>query len=176
MSTVKKPTNQFLFDKVVEILKEQGKLPDILDYSLHEHTPKEFSDYQFNCGYMLDYGGSEGIYLDVFVKGLCDETENHSRVFLGTFKTLQTSEDAMVEMGKLAGYFSFALSKYVNSNLDYFTWKGFDVNFYKEDDSYAFGYSCSTKEKAMQRAEENKEKYAKVILRDNRTREETIIK
>jgi hypothetical protein len=176
MSKVNKPTNQFLFDTVVQILKEQCKLPDILDYHLHEHNLKEFSDYQFNSGYMLDYGGSEGIYLDVFVKGICDETENTIVLPLGTFKTLQTSEDAMVEMGKLAGLFTFALSRFVNQNIDDFTWKGYDVNFYKEDGIYAFGYSCSDKEKALKRADEYKEKYPKVILRDNRTREETVIK
>nr|WP_295684102.1 hypothetical protein [uncultured Lachnoclostridium sp.] len=59
----------------------------------------------------------------------------------------------MVEVGKLAGYFTFALSKYANSNLDDFTWKGFEVNFYKEDGTYAFGYSCADRERALKRAE-----------------------
>lgn len=176
MSKVNKPTNQMLFDTVVALLNEQGKLPDILDYSLHEHNLKELSDYQFNCTYKLDYGGSEGIYLDCYIEGICGEDDKYSRVPIGTFKTLSTSEDAMVEMGKLAGHFTYALSKYVNSHLDDFSWKGYDINFYNEDGTYAFGYSCSTKEKALQRAEENKEKYAKVILRDNKTREEMIIK
>jgi hypothetical protein len=176
MSKVNKPTNQGLFDTVITLLKEQGKLPEILDYHLHEHNLKEISDYQFNCNYKLDFGGSEGIYLDCYIEGICGEDEKFSRLPLGTIKTLSTSEDAMAEMGKLAGYFSFALSKYVNQNIDDFTWKGFDVNFYKEDGTYAFGYSCSDKEKALKRAEENKVKYAKVILRDNRTREETQIK
>lgn len=176
MRKIKKPTNQFLFDKVIEILKKQGKLPNLLDYNLHEHNLKEFSDYQFNVGYMLDYGGNEGIYLDVFVKGICDETQNTIIVPLGIFKTLQTSEEAMVEMGKLAGHFTYALSKYVNSNLDDFTWKGYDINFYKEDDAYAYGYSCTTKERALQRAEEHNDKYVKVILRDNQTRDEIVIK
>lgn len=176
MGRVSKPTNQGLFDTVVEVLKEQGKLPDILDYSLHENNLKELSDYQFNCTYKLDYGGSEGIYLDCYIEGICGEDDKYSRVPLGTFKTLSTSEEAMVEMGKLAGFFTFALSKYVNSNLDDFSWKGFEVKFCKEDGSYAFGYSYSTKEKAMQRADENKSKFMKVIMRDNKTREETVIK
>lgn len=85
LKELKKPTNQFLFDTVVNALKEQGKLPDILDYHLHDHNLIELSDYQFNCGYGLDYGGSEGIYLDVFVRGICDETENTITVPLDTF-------------------------------------------------------------------------------------------
>ncbi len=176
MSRVSKPTNQGLFDTIVEVLKEQGKLPDILDYHLHEHNLKEISDYKFNCSYKLDFGGSEGIYLDCYIEGISGEDDKYSRVPLGTFKTLSNSEDAMVSMGALAGHFTYALSKYVNQNLDSFTWKGFDVNFYKDDGSYVFGYSCSTKEKALKRAEENKEKYTKVILRDNSSREETVIK
>ena len=172
MSKLNKPTNQMLFDTVVEVLKEQGKLPDILDYHLHEHNIKELSDYQFGCTYKLDFGGSEGIYLDCYIEGILDETENHRRISLGTFKTLQASEDAMAEMGKLAGHFSFALSKYVNSNIDDFSWKGFDVKFYKDNGDYAFGFSCADRERAIKRAEENKHKYTKVILRDNRTREE----
>lgn len=172
MNKVNKPTNQGLFDKVVEILKEQGKLPDHLDYHLHEHNLVELSDYQFDCNFKLDFGGSEGIYLDCYIEGILDETENHRRISLGTFKTLQASEDAMTKMGQLAGHFSFVLSKYVNSHLDDFTWKGFDVKFYKENGDIAFGYSCTDRERAIKRAEENKVKYAKVILRDNRTREE----
>ena len=59
MSKLNKPTNQFLFDTVVALLNEQGKLPDILDYHLHEHNIKELSDYQFSCTYKLDFGGCE---------------------------------------------------------------------------------------------------------------------
>lgn len=176
MSTVRKPTNQFLFDTVAGTLKEQGKLPDILDYHLHEHNIKELSDYQFGCTYKLDFGGSEGIYLDCYIEGICGEDDEYDRVSLGTFKTLQTSEEAMAEMGKLAGCFTYALSKYVNAKLDDFSWKGYEVKFYKEDGTYAFGYSCANRERAIKRAEENREKYAKVILRDNKTREETVIK
>ena len=176
LKTDKKPTNQGLFDTVVKVLKDEHKLPDILDYHIASHNLSEFSNYEFNTMYKLDFGGSEGIYLDCFVEGKCDDTDNTIRVSLGSFKTLQTSEDAMVSMGKLAGHFTYALSKYVNTNLDDFTWTGADVNFYKEDGEYAYGYSCTSMERALQLAEENKARYAKVLVRVNKTRIETIIK
>ncbi len=80
---MKKPmTTAELYEKVCSILKEQGKLPDILDYGLPAYHPVPITNYEFELRSNLHYGGSEGIYLD-FTKnrrntenqGACYETE-----------------------------------------------------------------------------------------------------
>ena len=91
---MKKPmTTEELFHKILNILKDKGKLPDILDYSLADGNSVPIRTYEFNLRSNLDYGGSEGIYLDLWIeyfnKG---EKCQHG---LGTFKTLYEDEKAM---------------------------------------------------------------------------------
>ncbi len=62
---MKKPmTTAELYEKVCSILKEQGKLPDILDYGLPAYHPVPITNYEFKLRSNLHYEGSEGIYLD----------------------------------------------------------------------------------------------------------------
>lgn len=61
-------TTAELFDKICNILKEKGLYPDILDYALAEYTPKPITNYEYSLRNNLDYGGSEGIYLDLWIE------------------------------------------------------------------------------------------------------------
>ena len=58
-------TTADLFNKICDILKEKGTFPEILDYALAESTPIPITTYEFSLKNNLDYGGSEGIYLDL---------------------------------------------------------------------------------------------------------------
>ena len=67
------------------------------------------------------------------------------------------------------------LTRYINANLDDFTWEGADV--YSVDDSgkrARWGYSCRTTESALKKKDELLEKFQKVVVRDNATRKETV--
>ena len=56
---MKKPmTTEELFHKILNILKDKGKLPDILDYSLADGNPVPIRTYEFNLRSNLDYGGN----------------------------------------------------------------------------------------------------------------------
>ena len=68
-------TNKELFDAVNEILKEKSLLPDILDYGLSSHTKESVDSYAFSPAFKLDYGDSEGIYLDVAIVGSFNNTQ-----------------------------------------------------------------------------------------------------
>ena len=62
---LKKPmTTEELFEKIRGILKEKGRLPDILDYGLAANSPIPIKNYEYGLKNKLDYGGNEGIYLD----------------------------------------------------------------------------------------------------------------
>ena len=97
---MKKPmTTEDLFNKINGILKEKGKLPDILDYGLATSDPVPIRTYQFDLKSNLNYGGSEGIYLDLWIVYYdCKERQQKG---LGTFKTLSTSNEAMHTMAAL---------------------------------------------------------------------------
>lgn len=111
-------TTADLFNKVCDILKEKGLFPEILDYALAENTPAPVTSHEYCLKNNLDYGGSEGIYLDLWIE--TDTDGGMKRNKLGTFKTLEDSRDAMYIMAKLLADFIAEESAYVNANLDDF--------------------------------------------------------
>ena len=162
-----------LFEKICSLLKEKGKLPDILDYHLGPIQPKPITNYAFDVRNNLDYGGSEGIYLDLTLE--CCEGKTTCFKDLGTFKTLGTSDQDMHIMAALLADFMIESTRYINANLDDFTWEG--ANVYPVDDSGKkanWGYSCHTMESALKKKDELLEKFQKVVVRDNATRKETV--
>lgn len=88
-----------LFDAICKILKEKGKLPDILDYGLATHNPVPIKNYEYGLRNKLDYGGNEGIYLDLWIEYVADG--KRCARDLGTFKTLSTDDEAMHCMWKI---------------------------------------------------------------------------
>ena len=120
---MKRPmTTDELFNKIQGILKEKGKLPDILDYGLAAHNPVPIRTYEFDLKSDLAYGGSEGIYLSLWIEYLGND-ERHTDG-IGTFKTLDDSNEAMHIMADLLADFIIEEYDYVNANLDDFTWEG----------------------------------------------------
>ena len=76
-------TTEELFDKIQDRLKEKGRLPDILDYGLATHSPVPIKTYEFNLVNKLAHGGSEGIYLDLWIEYYVNNKREKKR--LGTF-------------------------------------------------------------------------------------------
>lgn len=114
-------TTEELFNKIRDILKEKGRLPDILDYGFAINKPITIKNYEFELKNNLQYVDSEGIYLDLWIAYFVDEERLAGS--LGTFKTLDSSNEAMHIM---ADFIIQAVS-YVNRNQDEFTWEGADV-------------------------------------------------
>lgn len=103
---VEKPmTTGELFGRIQDILKEKSRLPDILDYGLPTYHPTPIRTYQFDLKNNLDYGSSEGIYLDLWIEYYSD---NEKCVCgLGTFKTLDFRDEAMHLMAGLIANFIY---------------------------------------------------------------------
>lgn len=166
-------TTEELFDRIKGILKEKGKLPDILDYGLATHSPVAITNYEYGLKNKLDYGGSEGIYLDLWMEYIADG--KRCTRDLGTFKTLRTDDEAMHIMAALLADFIIEEYAYVNANLDDFTWEGADVHVIEESgEKSKCGYSCGTMEAALKKKDELLMRYKKVIVRNNATRKEKI--
>jgi hypothetical protein len=167
-------TTAEFFDKVCEILKENGQMPELLDYGLAESHPVPMTTYEFEIHNNLDYGSSEGIYLDLWIERYTDGEKAQYR--LGTFKTLDDSPEAMRTMAQLLADFIVAETRYVNKNLDDFTWEGADVYPIENGKKLDWGYSCSTMEAAKRRKDELLKKYDHVLIRNNKTRKESVYK
>ena len=166
-------TTEGLFDTICKILKGKGKLPDILDYGLATHNPVPITNYEYDLKNNLDYGGNEGIYLDLWIEYTAEGKKCASG--LGTFKTLRADDESMHIMAVLLADFIIEECAYVNANLDDFTWEGVDVHVIeKSGEKSKWGYSCGTMEAALKRKDELLKKYPKVIVRDNATRKEKI--
>ena len=115
-----------LFNRINGILKEKDKLPDILDYGLATHSPVPITNYEYGLRNKLDYGGNEGIYLELWIESIADGKKCANG--LGTFKTLRTDDKAMHIMAALLADYIIEEYAYVNANLDDFTWQGVDVH------------------------------------------------
>ena len=143
-----------LFDKITAILKEKGRLPEILDYGLGTYRPVPIKTCEFELKSHLAYGGSEGIYLDLWIAYFTDGERRISSI--GTFKTLDKSREAMHRMAALLADFILAVNAYVNENLDDITREGADVYPKRKDELI--------------------KKYQQVVVRDNATRKEKVFK
>ena len=166
-------TTEELFNKIKSILKEKGKLPDILDYGNATWKPVLIRTYEFALGHCLDYGANEGIYLDLWIEYVVGNEER--RATIGTFKTLYKDAKAMHTMAGLLADFMIEGHSYVNANLDDFTWEGVDVHALKETgEKVNWGYTCSTMEAALRQKDELLENHQQVVVRDNATRREKI--
>ena len=124
-------TTEELFEKINSILKEKGELPDILDYSLATSNPIPIRTYEFDLRNSLNYGGNEGIYLDLWIEYRVENEKR--RAAIGTYKTLYEDDNAMHIMASLLANFIIEEHSYLNGNLDDFTWEGADVHALNEN-------------------------------------------
>lgn len=166
-------TTQELFNRICDILEEKGKMPDILDYGIATSRPVPIRIYEFELKNNLDYGGSEGIYLDLWIEYY--EDNEWIRSDIGTFKTLDESREAMHTMAGLLADFIIEGTAYINANLDDFTWTGADVRAFDENGKRLnWCYSCSNMGNALEKKDELLKKYPQVTVRDNATRKEAV--
>lgn len=128
MEKIKRDTNTELMNKVLELVKNNGcyeKAGAIMDYFLAEnYSVQELSNYEFDFVAKVNFGGSEGIYIDCYIEGQYDEKNTFDkiqRLRCGTFKTLDESLDAMKIMGELTGSLTYFAHKYINQEIDRYT-------------------------------------------------------
>ena len=122
-------TGGSLFSPAVRVAKEHGhfdRAEAILDYMLpceHETGSREkveLTSYEFNFEAVVNYGGSEGIYVDCCLRGKFDES-GRSVLHVGTLKTLRRDLEALQIMGELCGTLTYYANQYVNQNLHRYT-------------------------------------------------------
>lgn len=121
---VRRYTNTELMNIAVEKAKQGGeyeKAEKILDYFLpEEYKVVKLTNYEFDFHAIADFGGSEGIYLDCWLKGEFDSSGS-DYCKMGTFKTLRDDLEGMKIMAELGGILNYFLSRFVNQNINCFT-------------------------------------------------------
>ena len=110
----KKWTNKKLFEQIVEKLREDGRLPDILEYSEPAFDEVRVASYEVACLGSLGFGGSEGIYVRVSLAGDAD------LIPLGTFKTLREDKRSFDIMSQLMADFQWECQKFIGDHIDEF--------------------------------------------------------
>lgn len=119
-----------LFTAILDRARTAGDLSDIdpiLDYCLPNRQEPEWpdrdqylTDYRFNIVPSLQFGGCEGIYLDLLLEGSFDATDR-TRLPIGTIKTLREDQEACELMGRLCGLLMYHGNVYINDNIHRYT-------------------------------------------------------
>lgn len=179
-------TNIDLFNEIILKIKELNKWPeDLIDYaSTNNYDKTGLYNYEFEPHFVLKPGGSEGYYLDLEIYGNYTLTDSINILNLGTIKTLNETEDGIRRMAVLYAECLIAYKSILHdpTNLDALTRKGFDLHFMDTDGNISsWGYSgIKDRETALKKFDElyklDPDKYAKAIIRNNLTREESICK
>jgi len=115
----KRDTPKILMNRVLDLVKENGyyyEAEKIMDYFLPSDENREFSNYEFDFCALVKPGGSEGIYIDVFLKGEFDQS-GQKYCHIGTFKTLREDMAGFRIMGELCGALTYYAGEYINKNL-----------------------------------------------------------
>lgn len=167
-------TTAELFNIIDKKLKENGMLPGILDYGLPEHSDIQIKSYEWDLIGIVNFGGSEGIYLDLYCYG--NTGNEKDKIPVGTYKTLERSREAYKTMGALCADFVYECFDFVNGNMEDFTWKGYGVYAAKNKQvSYVPIYDVSDWTRAKQYAEKlaKGENVEKIVIKDYTLRKET---
>ena len=122
---VKRDTYVGLFNGMMKMAREAGALAEfdkIEDYEMCDYyeddAKKPISSYEFKTSFVVDYGGSEGIYIDGYLDGTLDEIGEYQHRHFCTLKTLNRDFEAMKLMGSVCGILQYYATEYINRNLD----------------------------------------------------------
>lgn len=122
---VPRDTNELMMLATHKLVKESGaynKAENIIDYFLPKtYNIQPLTNYRFDFYATPNFGGSEGIYIDCYIKGVFDDTGINKTISCGTYKTLKDDLESMQIMGELAGTLTYYNKMYVNDNLHRYT-------------------------------------------------------
>ena len=148
---IKRDSGIDLFKGILKTARDAGALQEldrIIDYDsaceFEEKNKRPISNYEFNCIFSVDYGGSEGIYIDAWLNGYLDESGHPQRLHFGTIKTLERDLDAMKIMGEACGILQYYASDYLNKNLSRYEPDPTKLSLFHNSDTPFWCRSCKS--------------------------------
>lgn len=140
-----------LFNGILKTARNAGALQEldrIIDYDsaceFEEKNKRPISNYEFATEFRVDYGGSEGIYIDAWLDGYLDESGHPQRLHFGTIKTLERDLAAMKIMGEACGILQYYASAYLNKNLSRYEPDPAKLSPFHNSDTPFWCRSCGT--------------------------------
>lgn len=118
-----------LYQAVKELIKKEDRWTDILEYDSVDRDIKHeniVSD-EFEVRFEVRKGGSEGIYLDLFVCEYDGHKETNRR--LACLKTLSESKAALRKMSMLGAEFYISANEWVRENSRLLWRQGYRIDF-----------------------------------------------
>ena len=115
-------TTKNMFDEIVGNIK----LPAHTDYTL-AGKEVDLYDTDFCVSGKVDYGGSEGIYLELIIEGYFGPDNEWRQKELGTIKTLDDSDEAYRDFCNLIADFVFGVRTYRQEHRDELIRKGYRI-------------------------------------------------
>lgn len=109
----KKWTNKKLFSRIIEELKANNLYESIVDYDCSHYDEIEINTIYMDCVGQLTRGGSEGIYVNLFLRG-------SKLIKLGTIKTLCESRNGWMLMAAMMANFQWYCNEYLRNHMDEF--------------------------------------------------------
>lgn len=153
MARTKPYTAGELFD---EIIKQVGT-PEWVEYAIacnhsYDEASKILLKYdEFDVLTSTQYGGSEGVYTDVLIKGNYEGPDgdyDDTPIRIGTIKTLGEGSEAVRKMYSFAADVYIAATAFVNKNCDDFRWKGYKMT---PDPNESFSFYYGSEESMIRR-------------------------
>ena len=168
-------TTDELFDIICRRLEENGKMPDIIEYWNSCDTLKKIISTDWKIYGKVQFGGSEGIYLDIHIEGIIDDDcKDYGDIYIGCIKTCHEGYEAFKTMCLLNADFIFEERAFFNENYRIFEWRGYYVDCYKAGMN---NYSFWTLEKPTENwGLFSDEDYDYSVITNCETREYTLIK
>lgn len=162
-------TQKDLFSKIVEILRQDNRIPDIIDYEFVYFTTKTITNDKFELVCKLFSGDDGSTCLAIDIRYSTGENEK-----LGVFRTTCNSGKAMQIMADFASDFIKEAESCMCENKADFIWEGYSVRAYNRA-----GIGCEwryVEDIPAARVIKNEllKHYRYVAIRDNTTRKETI--
>jgi len=123
--SVVRESRESLMKSIHQMAVDSGnyaKTEAILDYFLPDSrsSPETVICDDFAFITKVNFGGSEGIYLDCYAEGRIQTDGAKGAWHLGTYKTLETSLEAMQILGELGGTLTYFANKYLWEHGDRF--------------------------------------------------------
>lgn len=110
----KRWTNQKLFNQIVENLREDGKLPDILEHISPAYVETEVNTYKLDCLGTQFPRRFEGSWVSVYLTGRANDIQ------LGVFDTLQNDKESWDIMAQLMADFQWECMAFIEDHFEEF--------------------------------------------------------
>lgn len=161
-------TSKEIGEMLCEWIREGGfETKACLDYFSTYLVPDvEITREDFKFYAITDFGHCEGIYTDFYL-----EYQDGKRIDVLCTKTLGTSEQDFVNMSEMGARLCYRFYKFVNSDINRFTWYGYCISYTDGGSECAYCWSPNM-ERVAYNASEIRKKYpgAKVYYTDMATR------